>query len=250
MPNRAALEGEDLIAYDAQLDRILQHMNNTTVLDDGLTADPSIKFIMAASFVEVMAQSPRLVDKILNDINQGWRISMDNSHFEGDAVGYYNSSWRKGWYRWEYKNKYYANITLSLGSTLDSFVNPNDSWDILAHEVAHSIDRHKKVLDGLPPYMNSDDVATLIDVRDQFFAVYEANNTSVSGLRAYAYENDKEFWAVASARFLTGQESAQDIYDNSPELYDVLSRFYEKDYPIERMPFVIDDIESFAYDLG
>lgn len=243
MPNRAALEGEDLVAYDAQFDRILQHMNNTTILDDGLTADPSLKFILAASLSEVMAQSPRLVDKILSDINQGWRVSMDNSHFDGNTVGLYSHQWEKGWYRWELKNSYTANITLSLGSMLDSFVNPNDNWDILAHEVAHSIDRFKKdAPDGIPTYMGSDDVATLVDVRNEFFAAYNADNTAFSGLREYAYRDNEpeEFWAVASAYFLGGQDSAQGIYDNSPALYDVISRFYEKEYPIERLEVVTD----------
>jgi len=237
MPERAALEGEDLAAYDAQFDKILQHMNNTTVLDDGLTADPSLKFILAASLAEVLAQSPRLVDKVLSDINRGWHISMDNSHFDQGTLGVYSHQWEKGWYRWELKNSYTANIALSLGTTLDSFVNPDDNWDIVAHEVAHSIDRYKKVApDGIPTYMSSNDVATLVEVRNDFFAAYAADNRDFSGLRdyAYRYNEPEEFWAVASAYFLGGQDSAQGIYDNSPQLYDVLSRFYEKEYPIER----------------
>jgi len=245
MPNRAALGGDDLIAYDAQLHRILDHMENTTVLDDGLTADPSLKFIMAASLAEVLAQSPRLVDVVLSDINQGWHISNDNSHFDDpDHVGLYSSSTRKKWI-WS-SRRYYGKITLSLGSTLESFVNPDDSWDIIAHEVAHSIDRYGgRRTDGIPGIMNSSDAATFVNVREEFFASNAATG-SVNGLREYAYENEKEFWATASARFLGGQDSAQDIYDNSPELYGVLSRFYELDYPIVRptIPFREFDIDQ------
>jgi len=141
MPERAALEGED-------------------------------KFILAASLAEVLAQSPRLVDKVLSDINRGWHISMDNSHFDEGTLGVYSHQWEKGWYRWELKNSYTANIALSLGTTLDSFVNPDDNWDIVAHEVAHSIDRYKKVApDGIPTYMSSNDVATLVEVRNDFWTL-------------------------------------------------------------------------------
>ncbi len=242
MPNRAALGGDDLIAYDAQFHRILEHMDNTTVLDDGLTADPSLKFILAASLAEVLAQSPRLVDVVLKDINQGWHISNDNSHFDDpDHVGLYNSSTRKKW-PWS-SRRYYGKITLSLGSTLESFVNADDSWDILAHEVAHSIDRYGgRSTDGIPGIMDSNDAATFIEVRNEFFASNAATG-SVNGLREYAYENEKEFWATASARFLGGQDSAQDIYDNSPELYGVLSRFYEMEYPIERPEIPIHEFD-------
>jgi len=233
MPNRTALSGDALIAYDLQFDRILQHVDNTTILDDRLAADPSLKFILAASLAEVMAQSPRLVDKILSDVNQGWWISIDNAYLP-TQLGVYSKDWDNV-ISWKPHIKYTANIKLRMGSLLGSFIDPNDNWDLLAHEVAHSIDRFKKEgTDGIPELMPNEDIATYVQVRSEFFAAYEANNKDFSGLSEYSYSSGKpeEFWAEASMLFLSNQNSAQEIYNNSPELYDVLSRFYNKSYPI------------------
>lgn len=234
MPNRAALSGQDLIDYDIQFNRILQHMNNTVVLDDSLTADPSLKFILAASLAEVMAHNPDLVTQILNDINQGWYISMDGSHFDDpDHIGLYRDSWKYGIFDWELTNKYYANIQFSLGHVFDSFVNPDDQLDIMAHEVAHSLDRYNRTgPDGIPTGMHQDDVTKLAAVRTEMNAVFAANPMNVSGLRPYAYKNDQEFWAVASAFFLGGYDSAQEIFNNSPDLYIILANYYQISYPV------------------
>jgi len=226
MPNRAALGGEDLITYDAQLHRILQHMNNTTILDDGLTADPSLKFIMAANLAEALGHSPGLVDRVLRDINRGWHVTMDGSHING-----YN-----GYYRfWEppFRSDR-AKISLRLDEVLLDFEDQTGRMNTLVHEVAHSIDRYRRDdLDGIPTYMDRNDAISLVTVRNEFFATKAATG-SFSGLREYSYTNSAEFWADSSAYFLSGQEGAQRIYDNSPELYGVLSRFYEKEYTIER----------------
>jgi len=234
MPNRAALSGQDLIDYDIQFNRILQHMNSMTVLDDGLTSDPSLKFILAASLAEVMAHNPSLVSQILADINQGWFISMDGSHFDDPShIGLYSHSWKYGIFDWELTNKYYANIQFSLGHVFDSFVNPDDQLDIMAHEVAHSLDRYNRTgPDGIPTGMHPNDVTRLAAVRTEMNAVFAADPMNSSGLRPYAYENDQEFWAVASAFFLGGFDSAQEIFNNSPDLYIILANYYQISYPV------------------
>ncbi len=225
MPNRAALGGDDLIAYDAQLHRILQHMNNTTILDDGLTADPSLKFIMAANLTEALGHSPGLVDRVLRDINRGWHVTMDGSHING-YNGLYN------WWEPPFRSDR-AKITLKLEEVLLDFEDQPGRMNTLVHEVAHSIDRYRRGdTDGVPTYMNREDIPTLVSARNELFAAHAADG-SLNGLREYSYENNSEFWADISTYFLSGEESAERIFNNSPELYGVLSRFYEKDYLFE-----------------
>ena len=100
--------------------------------------------------------------------------------------------------------------------------------------MGHSLDafgNDKK--DGLPAFDNAQDRQIFLTVRDTLFADYESATPSLpfTNRMDYAFTNDKEFLARFSELFLTNQASAETVRAVSPELYDVLSRFYEKTYP-------------------
>ncbi|MBX2839156.1 MAG: hypothetical protein KTR35_20035 [Gammaproteobacteria bacterium] len=78
--------------------------------------------------------------------------------------------------------------------------------------------------------MDSQDAQSLINILTQFYADYAVDCTDTKGLDLYAFSNRQEFRAEISQYFLSGEIGATIVNNASPELYDILSRFYGINY--------------------
>ena len=221
MPNRTALLGQpaELASYDAQLELVLDHvMSDSKVSEDGKPLDPSLQFIVASGLTEVIGHNPDLVGRVLADLNRGWRIELE--HDEGGTY-----TWEKPLFQ-SVKSK----IHYQLDRLLISYSNPDDLYELVGHEIAHSLDGYRTTgLDGIPSRIASSDKTILLEERSRLFTTYRETGYT-SGLAEYAYTNNKEFWAELSEFFLSGSDGATLIRTVSPELYGVLSRFYALTY--------------------
>lgn len=226
MPNRTALLGDDdaLDAYDEQYALIFADIKNQSVIQEtGEQLDPSLLVIMAGGLSEVLAQSPERVNDVLTDIDHGWII--EYQHSQG---GYYKTL------KFPTQSAR-ASIGYQLNHLLTSFATPGDTENIFAHEAAHSLDAQGSInLDGLPSLPANDDLVLRTVMSTLFTWHYESkerNPTSPDtfGLDSYAFTNASEFWGEISQYFLSGEEGATVIKNLSPDLYDVMSRYYNTD---------------------
>lgn len=222
MPDRDALldDPNALAAYDTQLNRALTHVKDDShVSETGLTLDPSLQFLIASAVTEAIGQNPDLVSKVLDDLDRGWIIEYDFGNFGGlysQKKPLFQS--QKAW------------ISLSLSSFLIAFVRPHRLYAVMPHELAHSLDSYRTDgLDGIPTGMDTTDVQILTRERSNLFADFAATSNK-NGLRDYAFENTKEFFAEISANYLSSETSARAVWNASPEIFGVLQRYYGLNY--------------------
>ncbi len=229
MPKRAALLNDPvkLAEYDAQFDRMFAHVSSSTSSKSGgIPAgqlDLSLRTLIAADATEAMGHSPELISMVISDLDRGWSVANDLP----GAGGRYT--------HWQplFKSMK-GHITLDLGWTLASFADPNDNYDVVAHEMVHSLDGFgNNGLDGLPRFSTAQDREDFLRIRSELVEDYNSDTPSLPYTLAmdYAFTNNKEFLARFSELFLTNSASAQTVRAVSPELYDLFSRFYGITYP-------------------
>ncbi|MFK7855765.1 MAG: zinc-dependent peptidase [Granulosicoccus sp.] len=228
MPKRTALLDNpvELAEYDAQFDKVFTHVSSSsTSRNGGVPAgelDLSLRTLIAADAAEAFGHSPRLIDMVISDLDRGWSVANDL----GDSGGLY-SYWQPVFKSMK------GHITLDLGSWLSSFADPTNSYDVVAHEMVHSLDGFgNDGLDGLPAFASAEDRSTFLQARSELTTDFFSVPPSLPFTREmnYAFTNEKEFLARFSELFLTNKASAETVKAVSPELYGVLSRFFEIDY--------------------
>ena len=193
---------------------------------------------MASSTVESYGESPESIDAIQADIDK-WILSTDN--FDGipirNAAGDVIAT-SAGWY-----NSSRGEVQFSIGSLVRDYVQPEDIFELVTHELAHSLDNVDGPLDGIPPGLSEEQTQLLIDERDRLFdeaypdglmrderGNYEYTTVVDSnGFRDYTFYNEKEFWAELSATFLSSDAGADIVKHASPELYNMLREYYGRE---------------------
>jgi len=228
MPKRTALLGDPvkLAEYDAQFDRMLNVVSNSrTGRSGGIPAsqlDASLRLLIAADATEAFGHSPRLIDMVISDLDRGWSVA---NNIPG-AGGVYQA--------WQpiFKSMK-GHITLDLGYWLSSFADPNDSYNVVAHEMVHSLDGFgNNGPDGLPAFSSDEDRTIFLNIRNDLFADFNSDSPTrpYAAEMRYGFENEREFLARFSELFLANEASAETVKAVSPELYDLFSRFYGIDY--------------------
>ena len=237
-PRRAALSGEALEAHDAQVERVMDHLREigvNTVEEESIGAlDESMLYMLASATVEGYGGNPARIDSVIADVDGRWIVSIDNA----DGTELPNGGTSGGWYR-----RSESTVQLSLKSFINSYADPSDTYDILVHELAHSLDNTNdffNILDGVPIDMAADDAAVLRAERERLFALaYPGTDVSDlranrdtdevvddSGLGTYAFTNEREFLAEITELFLSSDANAARLAEISPELYGVLREYY------------------------
>lgn len=102
---------------------------------------------------------------------------------------------------------------------------PERGHDVVFHEFAHKLDMLDHVVDGTPPLGDEADRRRWIDVCT---AELEDLRAGQGGhlLSAYGGQDPGEFFAVATEVFF---DRPIDLRKQKPDLYDVLSAFYNQD---------------------
>jgi len=229
MPKRTALLDDPvkLAEYDAQFDRMFEHVSNSrSSKAGGIPAgqlDLSMRTLIAADATEAMGHAPELISMVISDLDKGWSVANDIPG-AGGRYTYWQPIFKsmKG------------HITLDLGSTLVSFANPNDSYDVVAHEMVHSLDGFgNNGLNGLPQFSSAQDRADFLRIRSELVADYNSGAPTLPYTLQmdYAFTNNNEFLARFSELYLTNRASAETVRGVSPELYELLGRIYGITYP-------------------
>lgn len=253
-PRRAALAGNELAAYDAEVEKVMNHLRevgvytrNTDVVGAfvigglepmPLQLDESMLYMVATAVVESYGASSDKIDTMLAEVDERWILSIDNADGmatgngggTGTSAGYYSAST--------------SEFQVSLESFVDDYSKP-DAISIFTHEVAHTLDYADGTLDGIPSGLSWENTQILRAERAELFAAAYPGETIVlpllgedldtstvvdsSGIRDYAYTNEREFWAVISGQFLSSDAGAEQIKNASPELYNLLREYYGRD---------------------
>ncbi len=105
-----------------------------------------------------------------------------------------------------------------------SFIDPDDGYNSLIHEIAHYFDFENPQLSGVP-LIGTDSSKT-----EKWIRIMEKERAKVnrgeSFLRPYAGSNEAEFFAVATEFFF---ERPDIMADKNPGLYSLLKEFYNLD---------------------
>lgn len=117
-------------------------------------------------------------------------------------------------------------VVLSWKNTLAGAAIPNDGNNVVIHEFAHQLDQEDGHANGAPILQHSQDYITWSAVLSQAFtALQQAANTGAPSLfNYYGATNPAEFFAVATETFF---ERPDDLFQQHPQLYQELSRFYQ-----------------------
>lgn len=115
-------------------------------------------------------------------------------------------------------------VSVSWDSALADSRNPGAGRNVVIHEFAHKIDMSDGYSDGTPP-LRGDALDRWSDVLADEYERSTAR-PSDSVLRAYAWSNPAEFFAVSTEVFFCLPD---DLAEAKPELYAALSGFYRQD---------------------
>ena len=246
-PRRASLSGAELQAYDAEVTKVMNYLREIGVNtinklpvggnDNPDQLDESMLYMLASAVVESHGVNPAGIDTVIADVDKRWIVSIDNADAADARVGGAVST-SAGWYNG-------LTIQVNLKSFVNDYSKPNDRYDILAHELSHSLDYADGSGDGIPNGLSAENAQILRDERARLFALAyntkpgqpidltENQDTSAvvdnSGIRDYAYTNEREFWAVISEQFLSSDGGAVRLMTTSPKLYNLLREYYGRD---------------------
>jgi len=170
MPKRTALLNDPvkLAEYDAQFDRMFAHVSSgLSGKAGGIPAgqlDLSLRTLIGADATEAMGHSPELISMVISDLDRGWSVANDIPG-AGGRYTYWQPIFKS----------MKSHITLDLVSTLFSFANPNDSYDVVAHEMVHALDGFgNNGLDGLPRFSTVEDQQEFLRIRSELVADYNS----------------------------------------------------------------------------
>jgi len=246
-PRRASLSGDELAQYDAAVQDMMNEIREQgayTKNEDDLDAplNESMLYMLASAAVEAYGTKPELLEDIQADIDN-WKVSVDNE--DGfDIVTDSGTSKSGAWY--QYRDGV-ATTQFSLNTLIWDYANPNDQFEIVTHELAHSLDNVSSLdgaangyyVDGIPPGLSDADAQMLVAERERLFAdaypgkdvdssVNQDHNTVVdnSGLANYSFHNRNEFFAKITETFLSSDQGAEIVKNASPKLYNMLREYY------------------------
>jgi Mlc titration factor MtfA (ptsG expression regulator) len=119
-------------------------------------------------------------------------------------------------------------LILSWDDVLRDMEDPHDGYNVVFHEFAHQLDDESGIADGAPALPTREMYAEWSRV---FRAEYDALIKAAERHRhtlidPYGTENPAEFFAVVTETFF---ELPDELKDEHPALYDLLSRFYLQD---------------------
>jgi len=251
-PRRAGLSGEALATYDAEVEQVMNELRTEAYYTEGGAAHPdaepdeSLLYVLAAQVVETHGGDTERLDTLLGDVND-WILSIDNA--DGVSAGGGTSA---GWYS---GNGETATMQLSLRSFVNQFSDPDGYYDTLTHELAHALDITDGSADGVPIGMTAADATILREERARLFELaypgqvldtsrQQDTSTIVdnSGLTDYGFTNEREFWAEATELFLGSDRGREELLAASPDIYDVLRRYYDRpDLPAAAGETELDD---------
>lgn len=120
----------------------------------------------------------------------------------------------------------WGTVVLSWDAVKQGIARGDDGKDTAIHEFAHVLDRVDGAFDGTPEL--SGGVAAYRRWARVLTRAFERlrRNPRRNVLRAYGAQNEPEFFAVATETFF---ERPLALLDEQPELYDVLSDYFEVD---------------------
>jgi len=249
-PRRASLSGDELAQYDAAVQDMMNEIREQgayTKNEDDLDAplNESMLYMLASAAVEAYGTKPELLEDIQADIDN-WKVSVDNE--DGfDIVTDSGTSKSGAWY--QYRDGV-ATTQFSLNTLIWDYANPNDQFEIVTHELAHSLDNVSSLdgaangyyVDGIPPGLSDADAQMLVAERERLFAdaypgkdvdssVNQDHNTVVdnSGLANYSFHNRNEFFAKITETFLSSDQGAEIVKNASPKLYNMLREYYGRE---------------------
>ena len=194
--------------------------------------DPSTKYIISASIVEMLHNKPKLIDKVL-DRPQGLTFAIFKRMGGGGA------------FLPKENTICFNSCLIWRGVYID-----NDQNNPIIHEFMHAVDAERKNTqppefepDGIFEEMNDDQKSRFIEARDSLFNTHnqfwdsslgtvikladENRNPEqidrATGLRMYAFSNKEEFAADTVASYY---ENSKAVKQASPELYNVYKEFF------------------------
>lgn len=115
-------------------------------------------------------------------------------------------------------------VVLAWDAVLTGARNGGDGRNLVVHEIAHKIDFLDGEADGTPPLGGAAQRQAWAQACTSAFAAHQRGDEDL--LRAYATENEAEFFAVASEVFF---ERPARMARELPALYAVLRDFYRLD---------------------
>ena len=122
----------------------------------------------------------------------------------------------------------YGKVVLSWKNTVDGAADPHDGNNVVIHEFAHQLDQEDGQANGAPILQHFADYSTWSDVLSHAFTQLQhcAKIGAPSLFNYYGATNPAEFFAVITEVFF---EKPEDFYQQHPDLYRELSRFYQLD---------------------
>jgi len=242
-PHRASLEGAELVAYDAAVKDMMNEIRDQGVYtkdgeDLDTPLDESVIYMLASAAVEAYGHSPESMEAIMSDLDK-WMVSIDNAdgvEVVTDSVTTSSAGWYQGGT---------GTVQFNLDNLVWDYANPNDQFELVTHELAHSLDNvdgvRDGILDGIPPGLSDAETQIFIAERERLFELAYGgevdssenldHNTveNNSGFSNYTFRNRKEFFAELTTTFLSSDEGAEIVKDASPQLYNMLREYYGRE---------------------
>lgn len=176
-------------------------------------ADFSSKVVIASSMVATLKNRPDLLADLLAGRRLGTNyplkvvISTDTSQAGPNGFAATNNQLFTG------------NIALWTGLQDDGDGNEN-----LTHEMIHLVDQiSSSGADGMLPRMNFMLERRFRDARAELFDRFAREGFAGTNIRAYAFENNREFLSATMEIFL---EDPQRLYNSSAALYEVYADYF------------------------
>lgn len=116
-------------------------------------------------------------------------------------------------------------VVIAWDSAKRSARHPQRGHDVVFHEFAHQLDFADDVIDGTPPLRDAAARQRWIDVCTREFELLRRGEGGRL-VDEYGATNPAEFFAVATETFFN---RSIELEDEKPELYAVLSDFYQQD---------------------
>ncbi len=119
---------------------------------------------------------------------------------------------------------HWGTVVLSWPSVLHGLQNPFDGRDTSLHEFAHALDHSSGTFNGAPTLRAHEDYRPWAKVLNHHFERLSAGDREQRKVMDdYGATNPAEFFAVASESFF---EKPAQMKKHTPDLYEVLRRFY------------------------
>jgi len=105
---------------------------------------------------------------------------------------------------------------------------PDHHRNLIAHELAHSLDNSDGAIDGIPPGLNAEQTELFIAERERLYELAYPGEGNDSAVNNVDYRTDA---------FLSSDENAEILKEASPELYNLFREYYgREDLPAAKIP--------------